>query len=156
MNASDGTLNPRREEAVRRCQEMIGWYETAKRTHRILYQTFQTLAVILSGLTPILILWDALPKAVQALPAALAAVFTAILGIFQWRETYTRFAYTAEALKSELVKYQTRTTAAYNPGVGGQQALDNFVAQVELLLMNEVTGWQALMQRAKPPADGGG
>ncbi len=54
----------------------------------------------------LLILWSDLPKAVQALPAALAAVAAGLVGIVRWPHNKTRFSFTAEALKSEHVKWR--------------------------------------------------
>jgi hypothetical protein len=148
----NSTPEPRHEQAVQRCQEMIAWYDKTKVTQRELYRWSQILAVVLSGLTPILILWNELPKPLQALPAALAAIVTALNGIFQWKDNYTRFAYTGEALKSELFKFQTRTTVDYARDVDDQQALENFVYRIEQLRENEVTDWRAQFQRASQPA----
>lgn len=38
-------------------------------------------------------------------------------GIFQWRESYPRFACVDEALKSKRLKFETRTTAEYDPDI---------------------------------------
>jgi len=72
----------------------------------------------LSGLTPVLILWSDLPEVLKALPAALAAIAAGVVGVFQWRESYPRFAFVCEALKSERLKFETRTTAEYSPDSG--------------------------------------
>ena len=127
---------------------MITWYEKVKRQHRVAYQISQVAAVVLSGLTPVLILWSDLPKPIQALPAALAAIAAGLNGIFQWKEGYVRFAYTGEALKSELLKFKTQTTKDYRASLEEQRALENFVARVEFLLLNEVSDWRAQMQES--------
>jgi hypothetical protein len=36
-----------------------------------------------------------------------------LVGIFRWPHNKTRYSFTAEALKSERVKYATRTTSRY-------------------------------------------
>lgn len=147
MSQADSTLNPR-ERALKRCQENINWYEKAKHRQRLAYQSFQVSAIVLSGLTPVLILWGDLPKALQALPAALAAIAARMAGVFQWKESYPRFAYVCEALKSERLKFETRTTAEYGPDLDKHQALDNFVVGREALVMDEVTDWRTQVQKA--------
>lgn len=53
----------------------------------------------------------------KATPAALAAMAAGVAGIFQWRESYPRFAYAGEALKSERLNFETRTIADYDPNL---------------------------------------
>ena len=134
--------------ALARCNELIEWYDKAKRLQRLAYQSFQVAAILLSGLTPILILWSKEPNAWTALPAALAAIATGLLGIFQWKENYIRFAYVSEALQSEKIKFQTRTTTNYDDKLEEHEALANFVTHVEDLVMSEVADWRGQMRRA--------
>lgn len=110
--------------ALERCDELIAWYTEEGRRQRRAFQTFQAAAILLSGITPILIL--VLPPTLDgwaALPAALASIAVGLSGIFQWKENYIRFAYTGEALKSERIKFVTRTTtepASIHPSKRGQ------------------------------------
>ena len=113
MDLPGASTNPRYQMALKRCAEQIGWYERHAGRARLLYRTFQSAVVVLAGLTPVLALGEKGPELVQVLPAALASVFAAIVGLWSWQENWVRFAATAEALKSELVKFQTRTGEAY-------------------------------------------
>ena len=133
--------------ALAQCQQHIEFYDEAKWRQRIAYQSFQAAVIVLSGLTPILILWSNLCEALQALPSALAAIAAGLLGIFQWRANYVRFAYVCEALKSERLKFETRTTADYDKGLDDHVALSNFVARMERIVMREVSDWRAEMQK---------
>ncbi len=133
--------------ALAQCQKHIDWYDKAKGRQRIAYQSFQAAVIVLSGLTPILILCTDLCEALQALPAALAAIAAGLLGIFQWRANYVRFAYVCEALKSEKLKFETRTTADYDTKLSDHDALSNFVARMERIVMREVSDWRAEMQK---------
>jgi hypothetical protein len=146
-----GEKDTRREFALRRVDEQIEWYETHSARQWWAFTVFQTAAVVLGGLTPVLILWSELPKAVQALPAALAAISAGLVGIFRWPHNKTRYSFTAEALKSERVKFATRTTSRYRHQLSDEQALDNFVARIEDIAMTEVTEWRGEFARA---ADG--
>jgi hypothetical protein len=157
----DGDFQCRQEKAIARCAEQIQWYEREKCKKRILYWIFQNAVIVLSALTPLLILWGNAPDdgsrqwlgvgppsaLAQAIPPALAAMLASIISSYQWREQWTRFGFTAEMLKSERAKFETRTTADYR---GNQDAaLDTFVARIETLISAEVGDWRTLFQSAK-------
>ena len=133
------------QQALQRCDALIQAYQRLKRNSRIRYQTAQILAIVFSGLTPVLILWTDLPKPLQALPAALAAIAAGLNGVFQWKENYIRFAFTVEAIQSERVKFKTRTTREYAAKLAEHEALENFVTRVETLVLREVSDWRAQM-----------
>jgi hypothetical protein len=149
----------RNQKAIARCKEQIAWYEGQKHAKRRLFRFFQTAVVVLSGLTPLLILWANVAESgderwlgigapsalVQALPAALASMLASILSSYRWREEWVRFGFTAEALKSELVKYTTRTTADYNGD--DDAALNTFVTKIESLVSTEVEDWRTLINK---------
>lgn len=131
-----------------RCQAQIDWYSQHSKLEWRLFVLFQTAAIALAAATPVLVLWSSLPKAVQALPAALASVAAALVGTFHWLQNKTRFAYTAEALKSERVLFETRTPPRYGVEVEEDQALAAFVTRIEELTMGEVAEWRADLSRA--------
>ena len=135
-------ISNRKQVAIDDCQTMIDWYDREKKNPRILFYSFQIIAVVFSAMTPIFILWDALPKAIQALPAALVSIAVALNAVFKWRENWALRAYTAEALKRELMKYRARASQKYNQNLNEQEALDNFVDTINTLTMNEVTEWK--------------
>ena len=137
----------RRAFALARADAQIRWYESHSSRQWWAFTVFQSAAVILGGLTPVLILWTDLPKAVQALPAALAAIAAGLVGIFRWADNKARWSFTSEALKSERVKYATRTTAPYGRNLSDDEALDNFVARIENLAMTEVVEWRGEFAR---------
>lgn len=155
MDASENYINARREIALKRCNEQIKWYEDHASHARILYRAFQSAVVILGGLTPVLALWsEEVSRGVQALPAALAAIVAGISGFWRWQENWIRFGYTAEALKSELVKFETRATEAYRASLNEEQALENFVIRIEDLAIGEVSEWRTrLSQTESKPSD---
>ncbi len=144
-------LTSRRKKAIDRCAQQIEWYEAHGSRESFFYRFFQTCAIVFGGLTPILILWSDVPKPLQALPAALAAIAAGLVGVFQWQQNWVRFASTAEALKSELIRFETRTSPAYRPEVTDDVAIDNFVQAVEALVLSETSGWHT--QLLKQPAN---
>jgi hypothetical protein len=52
----------RERRAVLFCEGNIRWYERNKTRSGQAYAVLQTAALLLSGVTPVLILWDALPR----------------------------------------------------------------------------------------------
>lgn len=138
----------RRKHALDRCQKLIEWYEKFKQRQQLAYEISHGATIVLSGLTPILILWGDLPAVAKALPPALVAVLIGLSGAFQWKENYLRFALASEALKSERVKFLTRTTRAYNATVSDDLAIQNFVVQIERIAMSEAAEWRGLMQES--------
>src|SRR5262249_33611701 len=86
----------------------IAWFERASRADWWLYRTFQVAVIVLSGTTPVLVLFAALPRPVQALPAALAALASAVAASFHWHEDAVRWGATREQLKSELRQFSVR------------------------------------------------
>ncbi len=137
-------FDARRAAAVERAGEQIRWYTKNSVWAGVLYRAFQTLAVLLSAITPVLILWTDLSPVLQALPAAAAAISAALVGIYGWQENKARFAFTGEALKSELVQYETRT-GRYKGSA--EQALDRFVTRVEQIGMDETAQWRSTYTR---------
>jgi hypothetical protein len=56
-------------------------------------------------------------------------------------------AYTAEALKSERILFETKTPPLYGPGVTDDEALAKFVGRIEEISMTEVSEWRADLAR---------
>jgi hypothetical protein len=81
----------------------------------------------------------------------MASVVAAIIGLWGWQENWVRFAATAETLKSELVKFDTRT-GPYSSSLNEEMVLDSFVARIESLASNEVAAWSD-NQSAKKAAE---
>ncbi|MEE8566362.1 MAG: DUF4231 domain-containing protein [Candidatus Bipolaricaulota bacterium] len=151
-NSAKNDFSLKCEKALKHCQAQIDWYEKVKIKHRLAYQTSLIATIVLSGITPILILTGDLPALIQALPAALVTVIVSLSGIFQWKENYLRFAYTSQALKSEKIRFETRTSKEYNLKLMDTTALDRFVTRVENITMGEVGEWRALMQETPEPS----
>ena len=143
--------------ATQRCDSLIDWYNKTKRQHRLLHQFFRSTAIILGGLTPVLVLIQAMANEdvtkntltiLIALFPSIAAIITGFDGLFQWKDNYIRMAQTAEALKSERIKFLTRTTRRYAKDKDDDKALDNFVSNVERIVLQERTDWVALVEQS--------
>ena len=143
----EDSLPTRREKALQRYQDEIEWYERVKTRQRRLHYLLQVSIIVFSGLTPLLILIDGTPKVLQALPAAVAGMLTALNATFRAHENYARFAFVLEALKSEKFKFETRSTQDYGVNVDEQAALERLVGRMEELLINEVTDWRQVVTK---------
>ena len=141
MQAPNGNFENRQAKALMKCQASIKWYEKNKKTPRNLYYAAQVATIVLSALTPVLILITDLPKWAQALPAALAAIAASLNNVFHWQEHWIRRASTLEVLEAELLKYETRTSSAYEVKLDEQQALNNFVGATTNFNLQEVSNW---------------
>ncbi len=145
---STRSFEEREQAALRRCDEQIEWYSRHSAREWRWFVGVQTAAVVLAAATPVLILWSSLPKAVQALPAALASVAAGLAGTFRWLQNKTRWSYAAEALKSERVLYDTRTSPHYGPEVADELVLATFVRRMEDISMTEVSEWRSEFSRS--------
>jgi hypothetical protein len=109
---------------LERCQKQINWYQDHSNQARVLFRVVQMSVIVLSALTPVLILLPDAPKVVQAVPPALAAIGAAATGFFQWRENWMRNAINAERLKSEKFKFEIRATVPYRATLDDEHALE--------------------------------
>jgi len=142
MAISESGSHTESDTAVKACEKSIEWFTKNKRTARNLYYTSQLLTIILSALTPVLILVDPpFSKWIQALPAALAAIAAASTNVFNWKEHWIRRSSTLEQLIAELLKYETRTSPAYDIKLGEHERLNNFVETTTRLNLMEVSSW---------------
>jgi hypothetical protein len=148
MTLPAADIETRRQTALADCQTMIDWFNRNKRRARNFFYISQVCTIVLSALTPVLILWSDIPKAAQALPAAIASIAAALNAVFRWREHWVIRAHASEALKLEMLKFKTRTSEEYMAGLDDQKALSNFVTRIESLSMNEVSEWRALQLQA--------
>jgi hypothetical protein len=145
--APPSSLDERRAAALRRCDEQIGWYSKHSGRAWLGFAVVQSAAVVLAATTPVLILWSSLPKALQALPAALASVAAGLTGTFRWLQNHSRWSNAAEALKSERVRFETRTPPDYGAELSDEAALAAFVNRVEGISMTEVSEWRSDLAR---------
>ena len=136
----------RRQIALDHCAYLLKWYEGAKTRQRVLFQTALVSTIILSGVTPILILIESIPSIVQAIPAALVAIIVSANASFQWKENYLRFAHTFQLLQMERVLFKTCATDKYKVSIDQETALGNFTERIKIISLTEVTEWSELMK----------
>jgi len=143
------SFEQRLADAEQRYRKQIEWYEKTKADARFFHRLFQTIAVSLTGITPIVILATD-SKLAQASPPALATLIAGIQGVYEWREAWRRRAKTVEALKSEYIKYKTRT-GDYGSTLTKDEALNKFILNMEKLIASEVEEWGRPPDCESPP-----
>lgn len=136
--------------ALDRCDDQIKWYNDEMDRRGNFYKWSQSTAILLGSLTPVLVVVQAVLNnrfvvlvVLISLFPTLAAIVTGLNSLFQWKDDSIRFGYTAELLKSEKVKYCTRTTRNYHAGLSEQEALDNFVRRIEAIAIQETATWRS-------------
>jgi hypothetical protein len=119
-NSSDNNqITPAREKALRYCQELIDDYKNTRETSRNIYYTFQLATVILSGVTPILVLVDKLEagqswlKWLPVICPAVASIVASIVTSFPFQENWISANTAVELLEAEQEKFILGVTPAY-------------------------------------------
>ena len=149
-------LATRRQIALERIQQLIArGEEHAARAWRNYYWA-QGLTVGLAAITPCLIvLAKETPNSwllnwLQLFFPALAAIAAGVGHIFHWRENGVRQTNLAEAIRSKLWRYQTRS-GEFGPALDDGQALDQLVVHVDGLNLQSVARWSSAQLAETPP-----
>jgi hypothetical protein len=98
-----------RELALKRCDELIAWYERNKRQQRALDHVLQTSVILTAGLTAFAAAIETWPKWAIVLPAVITTVATGLGTNFRFRSKYVNFASAGERLKWAKLRYQIRS-----------------------------------------------
>ncbi|MEW9899222.1 DUF4231 domain-containing protein [Chitinivorax sp. PXF-14] len=126
------------ERALRRCDELIAWYERQKRTQRLLDNTLQTLVVLAAGTTAFAAAIDGLEKWAVVLPAVVTTVATGLSTTFRFRNKYVNFASAAERLKWVKLRYAVRTERDPKDA----KSLEDLVNNMEAIVSAELSEWR--------------
>jgi hypothetical protein len=138
-----------RDLALKRCETLIDHYLRLKRESHKLSSRTQIASLVLTAITPVLLLIPTNGEYVKILAAATsagAAISTGLFSIYGWRETYLRSGYTYHALESEMNRYLTQASDDY-ANLEEEKAAQNFSKRIEEIYMVEVTDWRSEMQR---------
>ncbi|WP_339374274.1 DUF4231 domain-containing protein [Oscillatoria nigro-viridis] len=153
-NVSDNNpITPVREKALLYCQELIDDYKKTRETSRNIYYTFQLATVVLSGVTPILVLVDKLEpgqsllKWLPVICPAVASIVASIVTSFPFQENWIAANTTVELLEAEQEKFVLGVTPAYRcydvaDEAQYQQmkkmAIENFINQVNEIHLKQI------------------
>ena len=127
-----------RDLALNRCDELIRWYGTQKRTQRLLDNTLQVSVILAAGTTAFAAAIDGLPKWAIVLPAVVTAVATGLSTTFRFRTKYVNFASAAERLKWVKLRYEIRSETDTN----GPKDLEDLVNSMEAIVSAELAEWR--------------
>jgi len=137
-----------------RYQSQIDWYDKKSMANQKMYQRLQFSLIVLSSLTPILILIDQLKELekynslfwVPAVTSVLVAIITTLIKTYRFQENWINYRTTCESLKKELHYYE----ANLDEYMDSKNKESVFVNRVENLISRENTLW---LHTQKPPKD---
>jgi len=142
----------RRRKALARYESQLAFYEKTKKDARIRYYALQSLVIIASAITPVLIV-ASVEKWIQAAAPTLATISAGLLAIFQFNDAWLRRARTVEVLKSEFFLFDTRSGKHYAATIPDDQVLETFILRTEKIYADERGEWQrSRIQTTKKPA----
>lgn len=146
-------ITPARVKALGYCQELIDDYKNTRETSRNIYYTFQLATVILSGITPILVLVDKLEpsqsllKWLPVICPAIASIVASIVTSFPFQKNWISANTAVELLEAEQEKFILGVTPAYRcydiiDEAQHQQmakmAIENFINQVNEIHLKQI------------------
>lgn len=115
----NNTIIPARVKALEYCQELINDYKKTRNLARNFYYVLQIATVILSGITPILVLVDKLEagqnwlKWLPVICPALASIIASIVTSFPFQKNAVVANTIVELLEAEQEKFILGITPAY-------------------------------------------
>jgi hypothetical protein len=147
----------RRQVALERIHDLIARYDERARLAFRNYYLLQGLTIGLAAITPCLIvIAKDNPRVeffnwLQLFVPAIAAIAAGLSHVFRWREDGVRYTALAEAIRSQLWRFETRA-AELGIQLSEEQALDRLVTQVDELNLAAVKQWSsAQLADARPP-----
>ena len=147
------SLNTARVNALEYCQELVEDYKSTRRNCRNIYYASQLATVVLSGITPILVLVDKLEAGVSWLKwlpvicPAIAAIVASIVTSFPFQKNWLAANATVELLEAEQEKFILGVSPLYSYydtaeetqlSVKAQKAIENFIVQVNNIHLNQL------------------
>jgi hypothetical protein len=155
---------PAREKALQYCQDLIDDYKKARNLSRNLYYVLQISTVILSGITPILVLVDKLEagqawlKWLPVICPAIASIVASIVTSFPFQKNWVAANTTLELLEAEQEKFILGVTPAYRcydlsdttqQQQKANQAIEQFIVQVNNIHLQQVQQASEVQQEKK-------
>ncbi|MDB9455442.1 DUF4231 domain-containing protein [Dolichospermum circinale CS-541/06] len=147
------TVLPARAKALEYAQDLIDDYKSSRDLNRTLYYVLQISTVILSGVTPILVLVDKLEagqpwlKWLPVICPAVASIVASVVTSFPFEKNWMAASTAVELLESEQEKFILGITPAYRcydiPEEDKQQqkisqAVELFINQVNSIHLPQV------------------
>lgn len=129
-----------------RYEDQIKYYDGKAIRNQRFYEFFQWSVIILSALTPILILisnsWE---RYIAVGVSALVAIGTTLLKTFKYQENWINYRTTCETLKKEIHYFEAQVDEYKNC----EDPRSLFVERVESLISRENTLWLNIHKQKK-------
>lgn len=147
------TVVPARAKALEYAQELIDDYKKARNLSRTIYYVLQISTVVLSGVTPILVLVDKLEagqawlKWLPVICPAVASIVASIVTSFPFQKNWVAANTAVELLEAEQEKFILGITPAYRCfDVADEaqqqqkisQAIEQFITEVNTIHLQQV------------------
>lgn len=147
-SAENRSVNLAREKALQYCQDLIDDYKNTREIARNIYYLFQLATVVLSGITPILVLVDKLEagqawlKWLPVICPAVASIVASIVTSFPFQENWISANTTVELLEAEQEKFILGVSPAYRcyDVTEAKIAIENFINQVNTIHLKQIQG----------------
>jgi hypothetical protein len=135
-----------------RVDDQIDWHDRKSQWNQRCFKRLQ-LAIIVSGaLIPLISIVNTGLEYTQKIAVAVlgvaVAIATGILTLYRFQEVWIDYRLTAESLRSEKFRFQTKV-APYD----GPNADSLLVHRAEAILSHQNVQWQQLQQGEQPPKD---
>ncbi|MDY6941039.1 MAG: DUF4231 domain-containing protein [Cyanobacteriota bacterium] len=142
-----------RTRALKYCQDLITDYQKTRRNSRNIYYMSQISTIILSGITPILVVVERLdsgPVWFKWLPVifpAVAAIVSSIVTSFPFQENWIEANKIVELLEAEQEKFVLGISPAYRcydiaettkRQTKAKQSIENFITQVNNIHLKQI------------------
>ena len=152
------TVLPARAKALEYCQELIDDYKSSRNLARTLYYVLQISTVILSGVTPILVLVDKLEagqswlKWLPVICPAVASIVASIVTSFPFEKNWMAANKAVELLEAEQEKFVLGISPAYRCyDISEEGKQQQRVSQAIELFINQVNNIH--LQLVQPNSD---
>lgn len=149
---ADESINLMRSQAIQYSQDLIDDYKKTRRNSRNIYYTFQISTIILSGVTPILVLLDKVNvdivwiKWMPVIFPAIASIVTSLATSFPFQENWVSANRAVELLEAEQEKFILGVTPCYHffdlPDDAQrkkkvQESVESFIAKVNQIHLKQ-------------------
>ncbi|WP_414620539.1 DUF4231 domain-containing protein [Calothrix sp. CCY 0018] len=146
-------ITPAREKALDYAQELIKDYKSTRATSRNLYYGLQIGTIILTGVTPILVLVDKLQagqnwlKWLPVIFPAVASIVASVVTSFPFQENWISANTTVELLEAEQEKFVLGITPLYRcydsineneQQKKAKKSIENFITQVNNIHLKQI------------------
>lgn len=129
---------------IKRYKEQMAWYDRKSARYKTLHNVSQVALIILSAITPVLILfqeWDL--RSFAIVTSTTVSAIVALVSKFKIYETWIGYRGAAEAMRREYSLYSCRA-GNYHDVLDRDQL---FIERIEEIVANEHAEWTSLKKQ---------